>query len=282
MVGTLQVQMQGDHGRAVILIPGLGSGAWVWRDAAKHLRANHKVYVLTLAGFDGVPNPESMHDLMGQADRSLLQLITQKHIRKPVLIGHSLGGTLAIRFASEHADLLSGVIAVDGLPVFPGTENLDAGQRKAAAARMQAQMSAATPAQFRAQQVGYMKYMGVIDPKAAEKYGAMQARSNAKAVAGYMAEDLSTDLRPQLPNIGVPLLEISPYNAPDFHKAAAMSGQPFMTEADKTAYYEKLLQGVPHAKVVSISPSRHFVMLDQPQKFMQAVDRFLATLGNNQ
>ena len=31
-VGNLSVRRSGDHGRALILIPGLGSGAWVWKD----------------------------------------------------------------------------------------------------------------------------------------------------------------------------------------------------------------------------------------------------------
>src|SRR3546814_9828241 len=77
--------------------------------------------------------------------RSLLQLIEQLKIDKPVLVGHSLGGTLALRFAGEHPELISGVVAVDGLPIFPGMERVSAEQRKAMAAQMQRQMAAATP-----------------------------------------------------------------------------------------------------------------------------------------
>jgi pimeloyl-ACP methyl ester carboxylesterase len=51
-----------------------------------------------------------------------------------------------------------------------------------------------------------------------------------------------------------------------------------MSEAQKTAYYQSLLADAPNAKVVSISPSRHFVMLDQPAKFQQAIDSFLKSL----
>jgi pimeloyl-ACP methyl ester carboxylesterase len=51
-----------------------------------------------------------------------------------------------------------------------------------------------------------------------------------------------------------------------------------LSEEQKTAYYEKLLAGAPDVKVVSISPSRHFVMLDQPRRFLEAVDGFLERL----
>ena len=88
-----------------------------------------------------------------------------------------------------------------------------------------------------------------------------------------MAEDLAADYRPGLKNANVPILEISPYNAPDFSKPPMV-----MSETQKTAYYESLLAGAPQLKVMSISPSRHFVMLDQPAKFQQALDDFLKSL----
>ena len=211
--------------------------------------------------------------LFDQADASLKQLIERRKIDKPVLVGHSLGGTLALRFAGEHPQMISGVVAVDGLPVFPGMERMGVEQRKAMAARIQQQMAALSPEQFAAQSLGYMQKIGVIDPQLAARYAPMNARSDIKASAQYMAEDMVADYRPGLKNANVPILEISPYNAPDFSQPPMA-----MSEAQKTAYYESLLAGAPRANVVSISPSRHFVMLDQPQKFQRALDGFLTSL----
>jgi pimeloyl-ACP methyl ester carboxylesterase len=71
----------------------------------------------------------------------------------------------------------------------------------------------------------------------------------------------------------VPLLEISPYYAPDF------SGPPMkMTEAEKAAYCRLQLRGTPGARVVSISPARHCVMFDQPEKLDRAIEKFLEEL----
>ena len=135
-VGTLQVERHGAHGPAVILIPGLEGGPWVWQRTIEQLQKDHVVYAVTLAGFDGVPAPRDGGSLFDRADASLLQLIRQHKLDKPVLLGHSLGGTLALRFAGEHAGLISGVVAVDGLPIFPGMERGSAEQRKAMAAQM--------------------------------------------------------------------------------------------------------------------------------------------------
>jgi pimeloyl-ACP methyl ester carboxylesterase len=272
-VGTLKVERHGEHGSPVILIPGLQGGPWVWQQTIAALEKNHVVYAVTLAGFDGVPVPADGGNLFDRADASLLQLIEQQKIAKPVLVGHSLGGTLALRFAGEHPELISGVVAVDGLPIFPGMDRVSAEQRLAMAAQMREKMAAITPEQFQAQGLGYMQNIGVIDPQLAVRYAPMNARSDIKATAEYMADDLAFDLRPGLKNANVPILEISPYNAPDFSHPPMI-----MSEAQKTAYYQSLLANAPNAKVMSISPSRHFVMLDQPAKFQQALDNFLKSL----
>ena len=272
-VDGLKVERHGNHGRPVILIPGLAGGPWVWQETIASLEKDHVVYAVTLAGFDGTPVPADGGNLFDRADTSLLQLIRRQKIDQPVLVGHSLGGTLALRFAGEHSELISGVVAVDGLPLFPGMDRVDAEQRIAMAAGMRKQMESATPEQFKTQQLDYMQKIGVIDPALAARYAPFNARSDIKATAEYMAEDLAADGRPGLKHANVPILEISPYNAPDFSQPPMA-----MSEAQKTAYYQSLLHDAPKAKVVSISPSRHFVMLDQPARFQQALDGFLKSL----
>jgi len=118
-VGTLKVQRHGDHGRPVILIPGLQGGPWVWQQTIEQLQKNHVVYAVTLAGFDGMPAPADGGNLFDRADASLLLLIEQHKIDKPVLVGHSLGGTLALRFAGEGQAPLAQVFFQKGI-VEPG------------------------------------------------------------------------------------------------------------------------------------------------------------------
>jgi pimeloyl-ACP methyl ester carboxylesterase len=123
-----------------------------------------------------------------------------------------------------------------------------------------------------------MRGMGVLDPALAAREAPRLARSDAAATADYMAADLAADYRPGLKQANVPILEISPYNAPDFAAAAAVSGRAPIGEAQKTAWYQGLLANAPKAKVMSVSPSRHFVMLDQPEQFRRQLDGFLESL----
>jgi len=271
-VGTLRVQQYGDHGRALILIPGLSSGSWAWQGTIQHFRKGHVIYVLTLAGFDGMPAPQRKTGLMDQADASLLQLIRTRHIDKPVLVGHSLGGTLAIRFAEEHTGLLSGVVAVDGLPVFP---LMSVSQREASAQQMRSMIGHVSAQEFEAQQLRFMQTIGLVDPDRARHYAALSADSDPDVMYEYAAEDMELDLRPQLKNITVPLLEITPYYKPDFERYSKLNNRPLTTSGQKADYYRKLLDGAPHAKVVTITGARHYVMLDQPQVFYSILQTFL-------
>lgn len=272
-VGTLRVQRYGRRGHALVLIPGLEGGPWVWQTVIRRFRHNHVIYAVTLAGFDGVPPPKDHHDLLEQADASLLRLIRTRHINKPVLVGHSLGGTLSIDFAERHSGLIAGVIAVDGLPVFPGMQSLSSAQRSAGAAKIASAVKDASPQRYQAQILDFMLREGTLSPRKAKRAARLSGLSNQGAVAVYLKDDMSSDFRPRLRNIHVPLLEISPYYAPDF------SSPPMQfSEAQKAALYKHLLAGAPDARVVSISPSRHFVMLDQPRKLNDVIASFLRYL----
>ena len=266
-VGALKVETMGTKGPAVILIPGLSSGSWVWRDTAPRLAKGHRVYLLTLPGFDGrAPQAGvTLDSLLGD----LLALIEKEKLRQPVLVGHSLGGTLSLAFATEHSDRIAGVVAVDGLPVFPGTEN--APDRKAIADGTRAQFGAQTREQFVAGQQMYMRSIGVLGEPLALELAELAARSDVGATADFAAQLMAMDLRPKLSSIKAPVVEISPFNAPDFARIG-------VDEAAKSGYYRALLGGIEKLEVVSIAPARHFVMFDQPEKFAEALDRALANM----
>jgi pimeloyl-ACP methyl ester carboxylesterase len=44
------------------------------------------------------------------------------------------------------------------------------------------------------------------------------------------------------------------------------------------AFYRSLVAGASRVSVVAIAPSRHFVMLDQPEEFGKEVERFLISV----
>lgn len=268
-VGGTLVERHGARGPALILIPGLASGAWAWQDSVRRFSGQYTLYVLTFPGFDGRPAMEGAG--MATAQQSIVDLIAARKLNRPVLIGHSLGGVMALAIAAGHPALVGGVVSVDGLPVLPGTEEWDVVQRARTSGAIAGRFLAATPSQFAAQQQEYMRGTGVVDMARADELAKLTARSDPRAVTGYMAEAMSVDLRSALPAISAPVLLLSPY----FHLDAE---QMRMTEEAKTAYYRALMGGTPNLKVQSVAPARHFAMFDQPQAVNDAIAGFLKTL----
>lgn len=268
----IEVTRRGDIGAALIFIPGLSSGAWAWDAMAERYARDHVVYVLGLPGFDGRP-PAGPHPLV-DAETAIVALVEHRHLDRPVLIGHSLGGTIALHLAELHPDLFRGVVSVDGLPVFPRSETLRPDQRADYAAKVRATIPT-DPAAYAASQEAYMNSAGgVLDPILGKRLAAMSGRSDPRSVASYLADDLAADFRGELGKITVPVLMVSPYDAVDF----TYQGQT-LAEADKTAYYASLMKGTKKLTVVSIAPARHFVMFDQPDRLAAHIDAFVAGLA---
>lgn len=267
-VGMLHVDRYGS-GDPIVLVPGLASGAWVWNGIIPHLAAKHSVYAVTFAGFAGRPAAGTVS--FAAFENDLTALLDQRHLAKTVLVGHSLGGTLAIDYAETHPDRVRGVVAADGLPVFPGMQQLTQQQREDIGAQMGGSVKTQTHDQLLAFEKGYMASVGVTDAALGDQVAALSAQSDASTVAAWLQADLAADLRPNLAKITVPVLEIAPHNPAEANPAPI-----HYTEPEKAAYYRTLLAGVAKLDVVTIAPARHFVMLDQPERFQKALDDFLA------
>lgn len=268
-VGMLHVDRYGS-GDPIVLVPGLACGAWVWNGIIPHLAAKHSVYAVTLAGFAG--RPASGTPSFAAFESDLTALLDQRHLATAVLVGHSLGGTLAFDYAETHPERVRGVVAADGLPVFPGMQQLTQQQRAATGAQMAATVKGQTHEQLLAFEKGYMATVGVNDAALADQVAALSSQSAPPSVAAWLQADLAADLRPNLSKITVPVLEIAPYSPTEGNPTAPMH----YTEPEKADYYRTLLAGVTKLDVLTISPARHFVMLDQPERFQKALDGFLA------
>ena len=266
--GVLAVERHGKGGTPVILVPGLAGGAWAWQDTLRRLKDRHAVYVVTLPGFDGRPAAAKPQAVFEQARASLRQLIVSRKLDHPVLVGHSLGGVLALALAESDPALLRGVVSIDGLPVMPGSEQTPPALRSQMAASIKARLASAPAAQFPLQQQQYMRTIGVTDVPMADELARLSARSNPAAVAGIIGEVIEQDLRGGLPKISVPVLVVAPYFQPD----ATQRG---LTEEMVKTYYTELMAGTPTLEVVTVPESRHFVMFDQPERLAEILRGFI-------
>ncbi len=269
-VGSLHVDQYGSGPQSLIFIPGLTCGPWEWSGQIDHLASNYSVYALTLPGFDGRPPIDG--PLFATTTADFWALLDQKHIVKPVVIGHSLGGTMGFMLATQHPERLRAVIALDGLPIYPANVMMSPAQVKAAAASAAAAMAKQTPAQFEETERTRVLPFLVTSQSDINAIAPLAAKSDPATSARWFQEDLLLDLRPQLPKASVPILLIAPYDASIDARFGATSS------ASKEAFYGQLVKAAPSVRIVTIDRSRHFAMYDQPQATTDAIDAFLSSL----
>lgn len=106
----------GDPGpdrRVFVLVHGLG-GRWQhWTENIPELAEHGRVIAVDLPGFGRSGPPSSGYSIDAFAD-AIADLIRQLELSEVVLVGHSLGGLLAVRFARRHADLVGAVVLAAG------------------------------------------------------------------------------------------------------------------------------------------------------------------------
>jgi pimeloyl-ACP methyl ester carboxylesterase len=96
-----------------VLVHGLG-GRWQhWLESIPRMAADARVLALDLPGFGASEPPAGGASLDGFADAAA-ELARSLGLRRVVLVGHSLGGPVAVRFAARHPELAAGIALVAG------------------------------------------------------------------------------------------------------------------------------------------------------------------------
>lgn len=110
---SFSVEVKG-KGEAVLLLPGFGCTGAVWDATVAELSKTNECHVFTFAGFGKVAPINS--PWLSQIKDDLITYVKSKKLIKPILIGHSLGGTLSLWMASQETTLFKKIIAVDAIP----------------------------------------------------------------------------------------------------------------------------------------------------------------------
>lgn len=252
-------------GRPVLMIPGLNSAASVWTETCAALQPGVQCHIVQLPGFAGAPAVSTDNFLAGMRDR-LLAYADDRKLDKPAVIGHSLGGVLALQMAAEKPGRFSRLVIVDSLPFLGAVRGMTPEAAKGVAAGMRQQMLAATKEQWEAgtrQAAGGMSR----DPANAERVVAWGLASDRNTTAQAMSELWGEDLRPLLPRITVPTLVLGAWAAFEPMGATLASTQRLY----ETQYAD--LQGV---KIVMSQRGYHFLMWDDADWLVGEVRAFLA------
>ena len=234
-------------GPDVVLIPGLASGPGIWSGVTAAL-PGYRWHLVHVRGFAGLP-PE------GNASGALVQPLADEIARyisgaglvRPAIVGHSMGGTLAMLVGLK--GVAGRVMVVDMLPegaaMVGGT---------------------ASGMGFLANQLGDY-FTGT---KAGRAYLAQilaQTRgakgSDPDVIANALRDLANMDLGPQIARLSAPLEVVYAVGSD-----AAQANE--INRTFRAAYAAR--KG---ARLLPIGPSGHMVMQDQPARFAAALKAFL-------
>ena len=261
------------HGRPMILIPGLASSADTWTSTVKRYRVRYECHVLTLAGFAGTP--PIAEPLLAAVRAELAEYIRDRHLDRPIIVGHSLGGTLALAVASDHPDLVGPLVVVDMVPFLGGTalqaKSLDEAKPRIAA--MRGYMNALTDQQWAeyAKSGQSVKYM-VTSPADLATIAQWSMASDRRAVTDALADVYGLDLRDDVARIQAPALVLGTWKG--VHDEVLATAKIDISREAILGTFAGHYAKLPRLHFV-MAETRHFIMFDDPVWFFAELDAFL-------
>lgn len=199
-----EVLKTGKGKQSIIFIPGFASSGDVWNETKVNFEKDFTCYTLTMAGFAGAkPQPNATFK---NWENEIANYIKANKIEKPIVIGHSMGGGMALAIAADYPELISKIVVVDALPClnalmdpsFKSKENNDC-------TSMVNQMTTMSDTQFYDMQKKTMPRL-LDDASKLDMVVDWSVKSDRKTFAEMYCDFSNTDLRDKISTIKCPSL----------------------------------------------------------------------------
>ena len=251
------------HGPDLVFVPGLSSSRETWRTTAERLRGRYRLHLVQVAGFAGEPlRGNAAGEILIPTAEAIDDYLVSQNLTPATLVGHSLGGTMALYLAIHHPDHLKKVMVVDALPYYGVLFGGPAATVQSVTPIANAiRGSAGGPPRDNTKMIEGM----VSSPADRDMVMSWSKASDSGAVVRALADDLTLDMRPDLGSIHTPITMLYPDNVPAGEPKGAMDG-----------FYHTAFAPAGAATLVRVDNSRHFIMLDQPAAFAAQLDSFLS------
>ena len=265
----IDVQVAGHGEPPLIFIPGLATPGSVWDHVVARFEVNYRCHVVSFAGFAGKPPVKTEHFLDDMADAIIAYIHDQK-LEKPVLVGHSIGGILAMKIAIKAPDLPGRLVIVDSLP-FPAALQApdihDADDAKKVAEKRRKEFLAQSPEEFVA---GRLKFLldSVTSPEQAAVLAVESGKSDQATTTQVVWEVVSDDLRTGLGSIKCPTLVMG--------SMADKLAKGLPIDLIETSFHRQY-RNLTGARFVFFENARHFIMIDDLDGFTKALGEELKT-----
>jgi pimeloyl-ACP methyl ester carboxylesterase len=256
-------------GPDIILVPGLASHRDVWAGVADSLDERYRLHLVQVNGFAGLaPGANADGPVSAPVAEEIARYIRETDLEQPAVIGHSMGGTIGMMLAARQPEAVGRLMVVDVHP-FMGTifapPNATADDVRNAADQFRAQIladTAGSPTGLLEQIVPGMTRVEALRPLLLQGVRDTDRRTAANA----FHELIVTDMRPELTHITAPMTVLYVDVVPP---GVALTPNEF-DRAVRLSF-----TNAPHARVVKVEDSNHFIQFDQPSFFVAEVDALM-------
>ena len=254
----IRTRLYGTAGPVVVLIPGMSTPAAVWDGTVASLVDDHRVLTVEVRGFAGERG--TANESAGAIDGIVADIsadLAARNLGSATIVGHSLGGLIAMEFGLAHAEQARSLVILDSLPffgmVFAPDMTLEKVEPQAAQMR---DMMIAGAEQMRAAgakntESGAGAAGMSIDEAPRVRIANWSLDAEPLAVAELVYEDTMTDLRSEIAGLKMPVTVVHMANG-GYREMAI--------ERYATDY-----AALPGVRLMPVDNSLHFVQLDQPE-----------------
>ncbi len=251
---SLHYQIVGEGGTPLLLIHGLFGSADNWRGIARHLSKTRQVISVDLRNHGrSFQHPQQNYPLMA-AD--IADVLTELEIDKVHILGHSIGGKVAMQFAIDYPQLLDKLIVVDiALRSYPDSHS-----------QIFENLMSVNLAQFRQRNEVDKAMAAMIPDRAVRSFLLMN----------LILQDDQLDWRINLNHLfcNYPsLLQAITPTAPIVQPTLFISGgdSDYIGTEDR----QQIRQWFSNVQLLRIANAGHWVHADKPEAFCQTVESFL-------
>ncbi len=242
-------------GEPLIILHGIFGSSDNWVTVGKKFSERFRVYLVDQRNHGRSPHArEFNYDVLSQ---DLLDFMKLQNLEKAIVLGHSMGGKTAMRFALDHTEMVDKLIIVDIAPKTYDVshdhilEGLNAIEIKTISSRGEADKQLS-------------QYVG----EAAVRQFLLKNLSRAPS-GGFEWKLNLPVITSNIDKIGEEISSTGNYKKPTLFIRGEKS--PYIQDKDLDLIHHLF----PKAKIETIAGSGHWVHADAPDKFCQIVTNFL-------
>ncbi|MBN2004916.1 MAG: alpha/beta hydrolase [Anaerolineae bacterium] len=249
-MANIYIDDGGDGALPVVFVHALAGNTRQWSAQLSHVRTTRRAVALDLRGHGQSSSPKNGDYAIESMAQDIQTVVDQLGIGRFILVGHSMGGSVAGAYAGVYPERVAGLLLVD---------------------------PSADSTQMPIEEV--QQYMGALESEAyssvIEGYWSQLLAGSVETTEAKVMQDLRDTSKATAVGVFKELFKYNPVPALERYDGPKLS---VVTALNETSFsLHKLVSNLPHKMITGTG---HWLQLDKPEEFNRTMDDFLTSIGN--